>query len=302
MYFVILCFVAFKLFKFVLSLFKDDPRGKWVVVTGAASGIGKCVVNQLLSKGCKVYALDLNEKLLEESFHSEHVFKVRVDISSSKEMSAFEERLKEDFKDKELYGLVNCAGLMPPGSPAKACGEIDTQKSSSIFDVNFHGTSRVIKTCIPHLIKSSGCIVSVISYSSRVPLPGYAIYASSKAALSVFCDVLRVEMKSYNVRVSSIQPLAVDTPMISHLTSQVDVSLTSLPKCIPDQERQREGMRRFGALTPDRVATEVLESLFARFPREQVYVAHNWLFYFLFYSLELLPFTFSDWLKRQIFY
>ena len=86
------------------------------------------------------------------------------------------------------------------------------------FDVNFYGSYHVVKEILPHMIREkSGHIVFINSLDAKKGIIGDAPYVAAKYALDGFADVLRQEVKSIGIRVSSVFPGRVDTPMIRNL-------------------------------------------------------------------------------------
>ncbi|KAJ0069891.1 hypothetical protein NL108_016050, partial [Boleophthalmus pectinirostris] len=102
-----------------------------------------------------------------------------------------------------LWGLVNNAGLLL--CPVDA----ELQSTSTvrrIMEVNFLSAVTVTQAFLPLIRRAKGRVVSVSSLAGAVPLPRFSAYSSSKAALSSFCRVLRLEMIQWGVHVALIQP------------------------------------------------------------------------------------------------
>jgi NAD(P)-dependent dehydrogenase (short-subunit alcohol dehydrogenase family) len=93
--------------------------------------------------------------------------------------------------------------------------EITEEQWTTTYDVNVHGSWRVMKALAPRLIEQrAGSVVLIGSTSATVPTSNYAHYASSKAALVQLAKIFAVELGGYGVRVNSVSPGLVNTPMI----------------------------------------------------------------------------------------
>uniref|UniRef100_A0A8C7E862 Hydroxysteroid 17-beta dehydrogenase 2 n=1 Tax=Nothoprocta perdicaria TaxID=30464 RepID=A0A8C7E862_NOTPE len=102
-----------------------------------------------------------------------------------------------------LWGVVNNAGIL--GFPAD--GELLPMSTyRHCMDVNFFGAVEVSKTFLPLLRKSQGRLVNMSSMAGGIPLPKYAAYGASKAALSMFSGVMRQELSKWGVKVAAVHP------------------------------------------------------------------------------------------------
>uniref|UniRef100_A0A8C5T9N3 Hydroxysteroid 17-beta dehydrogenase 2 n=1 Tax=Malurus cyaneus samueli TaxID=2593467 RepID=A0A8C5T9N3_9PASS len=102
-----------------------------------------------------------------------------------------------------LWGLVNNAGIL--GFPAD--GELLPMSTyRHCMEVNFFGAVQVSKTFLPLLRKSRGRLVNMSSMAGGIPLPRYAAYGASKAALSMFSGVMRQELSKWGIKVAAIHP------------------------------------------------------------------------------------------------
>uniref|UniRef100_A0A663DZW8 Hydroxysteroid 17-beta dehydrogenase 2 n=1 Tax=Aquila chrysaetos chrysaetos TaxID=223781 RepID=A0A663DZW8_AQUCH len=102
-----------------------------------------------------------------------------------------------------LWGVVNNAGVL--GFPAD--GELLPMSTyRRCMEVNFFGAVEVSKTFLPLLRKSQGRLVNMSSMAGGIPLPRYAAYGASKAALSMFSGVMRQELSKWGIKVAAIHP------------------------------------------------------------------------------------------------
>jgi 3-dehydrosphinganine reductase len=108
--------------------------------------------------------------------------------------------------------VINSAGIVRPGY----FRELDLPQYRQMMEVNYFGALHLIKAVVPGMMaRRSGHIVNVASGAVLVPGFGYSAYAPSKHALRGLCDVLRIELKQYNVRVSVVYPPDTDTPQLA---------------------------------------------------------------------------------------
>jgi L-xylulose reductase len=180
-------------------------NGRTVLVTGASGGIGGATVRHLVNADADVIASGRSEETLEALATSTGARVLAFDLAS-------EDSVRDALERLGLWGVVNCGGFG---------GEIATPMDSDIavFDqvikINARGALLVIKYASRSMIRlgQGGSIVNVSSQASLVALPGHISYGSSKAALDNITRVSALELGKYNIRVNSVNPTVVMTPM-----------------------------------------------------------------------------------------
>ena len=199
-------------------------KGKNVIVTGAASGVGKELVIQMLKKGGKVAAVDINlenlEKLKEE-VNSSRLKTYVVDMGDNESIKKFREDYKKDYSDVDI--IINNAGII---QPFVNVSELDDNTINKVMNVNFFGPVNLIRYFMEDLTKdrSEQYIVNVSSMGGFFPFPGQTIYGASKAALKIFTEGLYAELEKTNVRVMIVLPGAMNTNITKN--SNVDIKAT----------------------------------------------------------------------------
>jgi short-subunit dehydrogenase len=187
-------------------------RDKVVVVTGAGAGMGRQVALEILRRGGKVAAVDINQSALDETvklagFDSEKISTYVVDISNQSEVALLPEKVIAKFG--QIDGLINVAGII---HKFKGIADLSYEDFHKIFGVNFYGTVHMVKEFLPHLRKRPEAqILNVSSMGGYVPVPGQTVYGASKAAIKLFTEGLRSELKGSNVGVALLFPGAVNT-------------------------------------------------------------------------------------------
>jgi NAD(P)-dependent dehydrogenase (short-subunit alcohol dehydrogenase family) len=180
---------------------------KWVMVTGASTGIGRACAQLLASSGFGVYACARKKKDLDDLARIPNIEPIALDVTIArdvKEAAAFVARRKTG-----LYGLVNNAGIAVAG-PLIDISDEDMLKQ---FSVNLFGVHRVTRAVLPLLIESGGRIVMMSSDSGFFATPFFGPYCSSKFALEGYADSLRRELLLCGVKVVIMQPGRVATPI-----------------------------------------------------------------------------------------
>ena len=166
---------------------------KVVIITGASSGIGKTTATYLASKGYIVYGL--SRRGVQDNFNS-----IKCDVTNRAEI----EKTFKDIYDKEgrIDVLVNNAGMGISG----AIEYIDNARTRDLFNLNTLAYYDTCQVAIPYLRKTKGHIVNISSIAAIIPIPYQTAYSSSKAAINLFTESLRLELKDSGIKVSAIMP------------------------------------------------------------------------------------------------
>ena len=165
-------------------------KDKVVVITGASSGIGQALAVKFGSMGSKlVLAARRIDRLkdLEQQLKGVEILSVQTDVSREDDCKRLVEKSIERFGRIDV--LINNAGI----SMRAIFEEADLKVLHRLMDVNFWGTVYCSRHALPHLLKTKGSLVGIISIAGHVGLPGRTGYAASKFAVRGFLDTLRIE-------------------------------------------------------------------------------------------------------------
>jgi len=206
-----------------------DIGGKVVVVTGGASGIGQAVVRAMLAKGGRVAIFDLNEAAGEAMVRElgEAALFARVDVADEASVAAGIARTMAAFG--AIHVLVNCAGL---GSAAKTFGKdgpFPLAEWNRVIGVNLTGSFNVLRLCVEQMARnapvgrdgSRGVVINTASVAAYEGQIGQAAYSASKSGIVGMTLPVARDLASLGVRVNTIAPGLIDTPLFASLPPEV---------------------------------------------------------------------------------
>ena len=179
-----------------------------ILITGASSGIGAALAEKLASKyrGVSLVLASRNrEKLTAVAEKCRQlgspVLVVSTDLKEVAQVKALASEAIANFQKVDI--LVNNAGYGQMG-PIEL---IPPEAAQEQFAVNFHAPLVLTQALIPIMREQGGGrIINISSVGGRIPFPAGGIYSCSKFALEAFSDVLRMDLKAFNIRVSVIEP------------------------------------------------------------------------------------------------
>ena len=193
-----------------------ELANKVAVVTGASSGIGAAIAKSLASHKINIVLAGRNEARLKDvateitTQYDVNVETHITDVTSRSSVSDLIDFTKQTFGQIDI--LVNSAGQMRSSSVTE--GDVDAW--DTMIDVNIKGTLYGINAVIPEfLAQSSGHIINISSISGFEVTKQSTLYSATKTAVHAITQGLEKELAKTGVRVTSISPGMVDTPLSS---------------------------------------------------------------------------------------
>lgn len=223
--------------------------GKVVVVTGAGSGMGRELTRELVRRGARVAAVDVNAEALAETagLAGADVTTHVLDITDREAVDALPQAVLE--AHGQVDGLVNNAGII---QPFVTVADLDLAAVDRVLRINLMGTILMCNAFLPHLVaRPEAHLANVSSMGGFLPVPGQVVYGASKAAVKLLTEGLYAELLDTGVRVSVIMPGAVAT----NITTNSGVSIPG----IDATDAAAGGARTLAASTAAQIIVDGIE-------------------------------------------
>ena len=194
--------------------------GKVAVITGASSGIGEATAEALAAEGAAVVVAARREDRLNDLVDriegdGGRVLPVACDVTDEEQAHALIQRAKDELGSVDI--LVNNAGVMQLSKIEKGLSD----EWRTMFDVNVMGLLYVTDAAVQAMKEQgSGYVVNISSVAGRKTRPGVGVYSGTKFAVNAISEALRQELIEDNVRVTMIEPGAVETELPNHITDE----------------------------------------------------------------------------------
>ena len=196
--------------------------GKVALITGGSRGIGFAIAKTLSENGASVVITSKDsDKIKKAESKISNSFGITCDIKNKNQVQNVINQTIKKFGKLDI--LVNNAGIFPK---IKKLHQIEEEDWNEVLDVNLTGQFRFTKEAIPHLQKTSGCIINISSDAGLKAYQGFNAdaYSASKAALIVLTKCWALEYSKDKIRVNCICPGVVDTDMTKpFLQNQKDI-------------------------------------------------------------------------------
>lgn len=187
---------------------------KNILITGASSGIGKALAESLAKHKCNLVLLsrrkDLIDEIAKQSNGSANIITIKCDITNKEEVREAFEIVKTEYGSRRIDIAILNAGI----SRRADIKEFNSSEAEKIMNTNVLGIIYCAEYLIQDFIlRKSGTIVGVSSLADSRGFPNSGFYSASKAAATKILESLRLELKPYNVKVITVKPGFVRTPM-----------------------------------------------------------------------------------------
>ena len=192
-------------------------RGRRILITGAASGIGQRTAELFAAEGAALTLLDCDRKRFASVARETGGTAVEADVTQEPSVTRAVEQGAGAMGG--IDGVVNAAGIVIHGSVL----DVGLADWKLVLDVNLTGTYIVVRCCLPWLVKAPfATIVNIASGQGLLPNnPGMTAYAASKGGVVNLTRALAAELAP-SIRVNSVCPGMVDTPMTAGLERDLD--------------------------------------------------------------------------------
>ena len=181
-----------------------------ILITGAASGLGWALTQQYLALGHFVVMADIQKALLQErvaDINEHRVTSVCMDITQEADVRQLIIAVEEKYG--RLDTLINNAGITHRSLIEKTHPKVFRR----VMDVDYHGPVALSLAALPLLKQSKGLIINISSMAGWMPVLGRGGYCAAKSALHQFFEVMRCEVKQYDVNIMMVYPSFLDTPI-----------------------------------------------------------------------------------------
>jgi NAD(P)-dependent dehydrogenase (short-subunit alcohol dehydrogenase family) len=242
-----------------------------VLITGAASGIGRQLARTLADEGAAIAAVDLQDnslKTLEAELAGKPFAAATADVTDRVALQAAVSLLASRLGPIDL--LIASAGV----GLETAALDFRAEDFETVVRVNLIGVANAVAAVLPGMLsRQSGHLVALSSLASFRGLPDMAGYCASKAGLNALMDSLRVELEPHGIAVTTVCPGWVRTPM----TAKLNLAIPNMLEVEEAVRRMLAGIRRRRPLVT--------------FPRSDAFRVR---------LLRWLPCRLSDWLVRRL--
>lgn len=253
---------------------------KYILVTGAAKGIGQATALHLAKQGFHVFAgvRKVEDGAALQAQAGASLTPVLLDVTVGEQIAAAAQQIGATVGGAGLYGLVNNAGMAVP-APLEFVPLDELRRQ---LEINVIGQVAVTQALLPLVRQAKGRIVNVSSIGGRLASPLMGPYNMSKFAVEAMTDVLRQELQADGIAVVAILPGAVATPIWGTATATADQLMAAMPPAMLKRySKMIEGVRKFAAngakngAPPQLIADAIAQALTAARPRTRYVVGRD---------------------------
>ena len=231
-------------------------RGRTVLITGAASGIGKSTALAAARDGARLVLTDLRTADLDvvaaeiESSGGAVALYRAGDVSDYEWVKSFAAEVDEQVGTMDV--VMNVAGISAWGTVEN----LEHRHWRAMVDVNLMGPIHIIECFVPQMVRrgEGGHLVNVSSAAGLLALPWHAAYSASKFGIRGVSEVLRMDLRQHNIGVSVVCPGGVATPLVG------TVDIVGVDKDDPKVRKQIDNFHKI-AVTPEKAAAAIIDGV-----------------------------------------
>jgi len=265
----------------------ESPPRPVAAVVGASGGIGYCTAVALSKEGYIVYNISRGDS---EPFH---IRNIHADAEKGCEIQRAIEIVYE--REGRMDVLIYSAG-QSLAAPLEHVTEKDFRK---IFEVNYFGCIKALWAAIPIMRnQGGGRIVAVSSMAGSMPIPFDAPYSASKAALDITLRTLAIELKPFNIKLTSVQPGSVSTHFTFKRKIYPQEKVGEYAEAM-DKAVARLAAMEQGGMNPGAVADSIVTLL--KYPNPPQTTAIGLRYKTAKFAQKLLPGAISDYINRSMY-
>jgi NAD(P)-dependent dehydrogenase (short-subunit alcohol dehydrogenase family) len=210
------------------------------LVTGASSGLGEALAEQLVKAGARVVLTGrsakrlqaIADRLIDEGSDPSRIVTIAADLTVEEDCQRLFDEIAGHFEGLDL--VINSAGV-------GADGQFETHDPAvirQVFEINVFALAEVCRRALPLLSQGiEPAMVNIGSIVARRGLPGRVEYSASKFAVSGFTEALRVEWRRFGIHVLQVNPGFTDTPFDQHIVAST--ARVAGRRCPSDPPRRR---------------------------------------------------------------
>lgn len=205
-----------------------DINNKTVIISGGASGLGAATAKRFANLGAKVALLDLNEQALKALAEEISGLALPCDVRSSEQIEQAMESAKQAFGLADI--CINCAGIAPGARIVGKQGPMALEEFTRAIEINLIGTFNVMRFAASQMFQQKegqerGVIINTASVAAFDGQIGQAAYSASKGGVVAMTLPAAREFAKFAIRVNTIAPGIMQTPMMAGMSQAVQDSL-----------------------------------------------------------------------------
>lgn len=210
-----------------------EIAGKVALVTGGVSGLGSATAQLLASLGARVAIVDMHQETAEAMARLIDSYAVTCDVSNEDSVQQMLEAVLKEYG--EIHIVVNCAGIAPAARIVGRNGPMDMAEFQKAIQVNLIGTMQVMRLAAAQIMQQEplnpdgerGIIINTASVAAYEGQIGQSAYAASKGGVVSLTLPAAREFAAFGIRVMTIAPGVMETPMMAGITDEYAERLAS---------------------------------------------------------------------------